>query len=211
MDINGKRVLITGGGRGIGYELAKACVAQGAAVLICGRDQETLTAAQEKLGNNAKTTQIDLAQTDAADQLAERVSNQLGGLDILINNAAIQYNYSFFDRDYQDVASDVTTELTINMLAPIKLCAALLPSLQQSPSAAIVNIGSGLALAPKRSAAIYCASKAGLRNFTRALHYQAQQKAPHIHVADVKFFTSTRTQLGIPDGQKRLASYSKRC
>lgn len=64
------------------------------------------------------------------------------------------------------------------------LSTGLLPHLRQLPCAAIVNITSGLALAPKRSAPVYCATKAAVRAFTRALRYQCQDAAPHIRVID---------------------------
>jgi uncharacterized oxidoreductase len=64
------------------------------------------------------------------------------------------------------------------------LSAGLLPLLARQPSAAILNITSGLALAPKKSSPVYCATKAGLRSFTRALRYQCEDALPHVHVVE---------------------------
>ncbi|EEV89202.1 SDR family NAD(P)-dependent oxidoreductase, partial [Cardiobacterium hominis] len=76
-------------------------------------------------------------------------------------------------------------ELALNLEAPIALAAGLLPLLAQHPRGAIINITTALALAPKKSAPVYCASKAGLRNFTRALRYQTEAAAPHIQVQEI--------------------------
>jgi len=185
MQLNNKKVLITGGGRGIGLEIAKAFSAKGAQIVICGRSADSLAEAKQLINGHVETIPANLADSDAALKLADEIKQRWGGLDILINNAGIQYNYSFFNRGYDEIADDVDKELTVNLAAPVKLATALLPMLQDSEEAAIVNIGSGLALAPKTSAPIYCASKAGLRSFTRALRYQAEAVAPHINVVDV--------------------------
>lgn len=65
------------------------------------------------------------------------------------------------------------------------LSAGMLPILARQPEAAIVNITTGLALAPKKSSPVYCATKAGLRSFTRALRYQVEEFAPHVQVQEV--------------------------
>jgi len=101
-----------------------------------------------------------------------------------------QFNYSFFaqandDRSYADIADDIDMEMTVNFNAPVKLAAALLPHMAERDNTAIVNVTSGLGVGPKANAPIYCASKAGLRSFTRALRYQAESQAPQMQVVDV--------------------------
>ena len=80
---------------------------------------------------------------------------------------------------------NLAQELAVNLEAPVALTAALLPVLASQPQAAVVNITTGLALAPKKSAPVYCAAKAGLHNFTRALRYQTEAAAPHIRVQEI--------------------------
>lgn len=75
-------------------------------------------------------------------------------------------------------------EIDLNFAGPIRLTLALMPSLLAQPSAMIVNVTSGLALAPKQSAPVYCAAKAGLRSFTKALRYQAQARAPQLRIVE---------------------------
>lgn len=93
-------------------------------------------------------------------------------VNILINNVGIQSNYDFADRAIS--VDRVDTELDINLVAPLYLTKQFLPQLLTKQSAAIVNISSGLAIVPKQSAPIYCASKAALHSFTRALRWQIE-------------------------------------
>lgn len=185
MNIGGKSVLVTGGGRGIGLEIAKAFAKEGARVAICGRNEETLKAAARMIDEDVIYIIADLADSNALEQIATKIADQLGTLDILVNNAGIQLNYSLFERPYAEICQDIVREFKVDLVAPIKLSLALMPMLKASKSGAIVNIGSGLAIAPKTNAAIYCASKAGLRNFTRSLRYQAEQHAKKLRVVDV--------------------------
>jgi len=185
MKIEGARTLVTGGGRGIGLELAKALHGLGARIAICGRDPDTLERARGTIGGGSVCISADVADPDAPLELVRHVREAFGGLDILINNAAIQLNYSFFDRPYAELASDIEREVVVDLVAPIRLSAAMLPLLRESQDAAIVNLGSGLGLAPKTSAPVYCATKAALRTFSRALGYQAEAQAPSLKVIDV--------------------------
>ena len=68
----------------------------------------------------------------------------------------------------------ISEEITLNLTAPLLLTEALLPRLQARPEGAVVQVTSGLALSPKASSPVYCATKAGLRSFTRALRWQLQ-------------------------------------
>jgi len=184
MKLSDKRILITGGTRGIGLAIAKAMAnsddMEGAQIAITGRREADLAKAVAEIGSEVKTIAADLAKPSAPQALAEAAIETLGGVDVLVNNAGMQFNYSFFDRSYDDIAKDLDT-----FSAPVKLAAALLPHMAERDSAAIVNVTSGLAIAPKEGAPIYCASKAGLRSFTRALRYQAETQTPHIKVVDV--------------------------
>jgi uncharacterized oxidoreductase len=74
--------------------------------------------------------------------------------------------------------------MAVNFSSPIQLTVALVPLLLEQPEAMIVNITSGLALAPKQSSPVYCAAKAGLRSFTKALRYQAKARAQHVRIVE---------------------------
>ena len=168
MDLTGKNVVITGGSAGIGLALATTFLAAGARVLLCGRDPERLQAAREQLAT-AQVLQADLRAAADRELLVRESLSRLGAVDILVNNAGTQ---TLMDFTQEDAERPVESEVEINLVAPIRLIEGFLPHLLSRPAAAIVNVTSGLALVPKRSAPVYCATKAGLRSFTQALRYQ---------------------------------------
>jgi short-subunit dehydrogenase involved in D-alanine esterification of teichoic acids len=98
------------------------------------------------------------------------MEERLGGIDILINNAAILHTADQLDQ-HADPA-EVASEISINLLAPIQLTKLFLPHLRARPVAAIVNVTSNLALIPAPFANVYCATKAGLHSFSIGLRAQ---------------------------------------
>lgn len=184
MRLSGHTVLITGGGSGVGLALARALHERGNHVLICGRDPKRLARAAKELPG-LEAIRCDLAEENDIQALVETVKTRAPDLSLLINNAAVQFNYLFTDTLPEKTACDVRVELATNLAAPMVLSAHLLPLLARQPEAALVNLTSGLALAPKKSAAVYCASKAGLRTFTKALRYGVEDAGWKVRVVEV--------------------------
>ena len=169
MDLSNNTVLIRGGGSGIGLALAKAYAHRGSTVIVCGRNAKTLEAAVKEHPSIAAYA-CDIASDQDQRGLVEHITKAYPDFNILINNAGIQNNYSFLDaKDHADLIEE---EVNINLLAHLKLTDRFLPMLMDQPSAAIVNITSALAVVPKQSAPIYCATKPALHSFTKALRYQ---------------------------------------
>lgn len=178
MELSDNTVLITGGGSGIGLALAKAFARhERNMVIVCGRSAQKLDAVHAV---NPTIVRIPCDITNDRDQqrLVEVVTQRYPGLNILINNAGIQHNYSLTDR--QNHADLIENEVNVNFLAHAKLTDRLLPALLRQQSAAIVNITSALAVVPKQSAPIYCATKAAMRSFTKALRYQLENTAVQV-------------------------------
>ncbi len=185
MKLNDHKVLVTGGSGGIGIAIARHFVSLGNRVAICGRDQSRLDAARAKLGDDVIAIRSDLASPDAAQKLAQDTQDALGGLSILVNNAAIQFNYSFLDDDSNTRFRDVQNEIQVNFTSVVNLTLACLPMLGHHDPAAVINISSGLAIAPKADAAVYCATKAAIHSYSRTLRYQCEDSAPNIKVFEV--------------------------
>jgi uncharacterized oxidoreductase len=165
MDVNGKQVLLTGGSAGIGREIARQLRASGAQVLLTGRDPARLAAMQAE---GFETLTADLSNADGVDALVAMLGDR--PLDILINNAG-----QLVDHDFRKGAPDPQAAddcLYANLSAPIRLITALVPRLRERPQAAIINVTSGLAIAPAARQPVYCATKAGLRFYTLALREQ---------------------------------------
>ncbi len=167
-----KHAVVTGGGSGIGRSLTGLLVAKGYQVTICGRSRTALEQAALQWGSSVSFVVCDLASHAGRALLVEAVSQQAEPVDLLVNNAGIQFECDFGASSNQDIdMQNIQGEVDVNLVGPISLIAALLPTLRR-PGASIVNITSILAIHPKRSAPVYCATKAGLRSFTRALRHQ---------------------------------------
>jgi len=163
-----KRILLTGGGTGIGQALIGAGAGHGNRWLICGRNEGPLRETADMF-ENVEVVQGDVSKAADRAAILAAARERMGGLDMLINNAGVQF-YPKFDQGADE--TEVATEIAVNLEAPINLCSEAIPLLRESAAPMIVNISSTLALAPKASAPIYCATKAGLASFSRALRYQ---------------------------------------
>lgn len=165
MDIAGKHILLTGGSAGIGRELAGQLRRLGAEVTITGRNPERLEAAR---GDGLEAISADLSNAAGVDALLDEWGER--PLDILINNAGQLVDYDL--RSAAPVSDHVDDCIYANLNAPIRLISALMPRLKDRPKAAIVNVTSGLAIAPATRTPVYCATKAGLRSYSLALRGQ---------------------------------------
>ena len=172
MELSKNTILITGGGSGIGLALARAFALHGNTVIVCGRNSKKLEAMHND--NPAIVTlPCDIAIDQEQQSLVKNLTQKYPSLNVLINNAGIQHNYPFDDK--QSHTALIEEEMNINFLAPAKLTDRFLPFLLKQPTAAVVNVSSALAVVPKQSAPIYCATKAAMHNFTKALRYQLEK------------------------------------
>jgi uncharacterized oxidoreductase len=171
MDLRHQTILITGGTSGLGYEFAAQLLALGNTVLLTGRDPAKLAQVQQRLPG-VHTFQSDVSDPAAIGQLYEQVTAQFPKLNILINNAGQMRKLDLQATGQQ--VPDITRELEVNLAGPIRMVQQFLPHLLRQPTAAILNVTSGLALTPYPLAPIYGASKAGLRSYTQALRVQLQ-------------------------------------
>jgi uncharacterized oxidoreductase len=183
MEIQGATVLITGATRGIGLALTQRLLGDGAQVIVHGRDPDRLSRLQGSCGGAVATVCADLARRDELDALVGMLPKKHPSLSVIINNAGVQCSANLAAGTTR--LSDMRNEIAVNFDAVVTLSVGLLPHLAQQPEGTVVNLTSGLALAPKASAPVYCATKAAVRTFTRALRYQCEDSAPHLNVVDV--------------------------
>ena len=177
MKLSGNTILITGGGSGIGLALAKAFVLRGNTVIVCGRNAQRLEAVHKD--NPAVVAfPCDIASDQDQQRLVDHITQKYPNLNMLINNAGIQHNYDFSDT--KSHATLIEEEVNTNFLSHVKLTDLFLPFLLRQPNAAIVNITSALAVVPKQSAPVYCATKAAMHNFTQALRYQLENTSTKV-------------------------------
>lgn len=163
MNLSGALALVTGGTDGIGRELAMQLRTAGATVVVSGRSLERL-AEMRDLGFEA--VEADLSSMTGIETLVAAMADR--PLTLLVNNAG---SGSIYDPDRICSLDDASACIRLNLDAPIQLATRLLPALRAQPNAAIVNVTSGLAIAPRAGGAVYCATKAGLRSYSMALRH----------------------------------------
>ncbi|WP_337879362.1 SDR family oxidoreductase [Rheinheimera sp.] len=160
MKLQGKTVLLTGASGGIGQAIAQRLAAEGARLILTGRDRALLKTLAQQLPGSAVFFAGDLTDPASQTQLHEFVRSQ-GGIDVLINNAGIS---QFGLLAGQQLAALVA----VNLLVPMQLCQLFVPMLT-ARRGAVVNIGSAFGSIGFPGFTGYCATKFGLRGFTEAL------------------------------------------
>lgn len=171
MQLSGNTVLITGGSSGIGLALAEGFAARGSKVLVCGRTEEKLRRAQERVPGLAYLV-ADVADEADRTRLFDWVRAEHPEANVLVNNAGIQRRA----RLTEGAGAIDTGEIATNLVAPVHLAALFVPHLlgraEQGRTSAIINVTSGLGYVPLAATPIYGATKVGLQAFTRALRHQ---------------------------------------
>ena len=203
MSEDDKRVaLISGSTSGIGAELARRLLADGLRVVISGRSQERGEALQSELGDGSAFVPADLTADGAADALVSKVVERFGRLDVLVNNAAIDYTGPLLSA----TAHDIRTTLETNTVAAILLLQASAKSMVDSGNAgSIINITSRLASAGVPGLAIYTASKGALLSLTRTAAVELAEHGIRVNAVAPGL---TRTPLydewmaGLPDTEE---------
>ncbi|AKK29968.1 SDR family NAD(P)-dependent oxidoreductase [Mycobacterium sp. EPa45] len=165
----GRRALVTGSTGGLGVAIATALAADGAFVVVSGRDKtrgDAVVAAIRSAGGNGAFVAADLgAGGAAARRLADEATEAAGGIDILVNNAATLLMPSptadVGEQELRDVFG-------VNVFAPFLLTGVLAPRMVAQGGGAIVNIGSITGLRGSSGSAVYSANKAAIHSFTQS-------------------------------------------
>jgi NAD(P)-dependent dehydrogenase (short-subunit alcohol dehydrogenase family) len=182
--MNDKRIaLVTGGNRGIGFEVCRQLAARGFTVLLTARDAAKADAAANKL-RNAGTIEplvLDAADSSSIQKAAAEVSRRYDHLDALINNAGINYD-TWETVENADVNGTVMETITTNLLGPWRVCQAFLPLLRKSRAGRIVNVSSESGSLAEMGAGppAYQVTKAALNAMTRTL--AGELRSAHILV-----------------------------
>lgn len=169
MELHQNTVFITGGNAGIGLAFAEALVRLDNTVIVCGRDQQKLDTVRQQYPQ-IHTIRCDIADSAELERTVDTIQEAFPQLNVLINNAGIQYQYNFSTDE--EVPSKINEEVTVNLTALMRLTHMMLPVLARQPNAAVMNVSSMLGFVPKKSAPVYCATKAAVHAFSKALRYQ---------------------------------------
>src|SRR6266705_5884787 len=176
MDLNGKTAIVTGGTKGIGRAIAKALIDEGISVCISARNQDETDHAAKELNRSAGARAIGLP-CDVRDHrqvkaLINHTVKELGGLDILINNAGI----GVFETVAETSPEDFRAVLETNLFGVFYCCHEAIPQMKKRGGGYIVNISSIAGANPHPRMAAYNASKFGLNGFSEALMQEVRHE-----------------------------------
>ncbi|MEM1198249.1 MAG: SDR family oxidoreductase [Pseudomonadota bacterium] len=174
MDFTGKKVIVTGATRGIGYATADAFGKAGAQVAVNGRTQASVDKAMASLRGNMVAAPGDVSKADDCHAMVEQAVEAMGGLDVLVTNAGVFFRGTIEETD--EAAWDYV--LDANLKGLFFCSRAALPALKASKGN-IVHVASESGLNGYAETTAYCASKGAVVNLTRAM---AVELAPDVRV-----------------------------
>ena len=164
-----KVALVTGSSSGIGYETAKLFAAEGAKVMVSGRDEKRCADVVKEIqnkGGDAKALLYDLYKEDAPQVVMEEINRTFGGIDILVNNAAWWTNQPFLEATRENFRKGFNEYLeSVYFLTQ----AAAAQMVERKIQGKIIHIASTAAFYGERGMSVYCAAKAAIVNLTRAM------------------------------------------
>jgi hypothetical protein len=144
LGLAGRRAIVTGGSKGIGFAIARELVAEGVSVAICSRNEAELRAADAELGGGVFHRVVDVTDAAAVDAFVAAAADALGGVDILVNNAGGAHPGNFealTDADWQG-------DLDVKLFSQLRCFRAALPHLRLSDAARVININAVYAKYP---------------------------------------------------------------
>lgn len=171
INLDGRLVLITGGGKGLGKAFAFSLGSLGARIVVAARNKEKLENTAKELqqqGIEAKAIQLDVANSKQVQELAEMIRRDMGPVEIVVNNAAIYYGVN--RKPFMEISEeewDLT--MNVNIKGPWLVTKAFLPHMQELGRGKIVNIASQVFFTGSHGFVHYVASKGGVIGLTRAL------------------------------------------
>lgn len=188
-----KIVVVTGAGRGIGQEIARAFAAGGAKVALISRSESSCGSAAEEINKShpgsCAAYALDVSSHDAVQEIAKRIGEELGSVNILVNNAGVTRD-GLLMRMKED---DWDTVLDTNLKGAFNTVKAFMRPLMKGENSRIINIASVIGLIGNAGQANYSASKAGLIGFTKAVARELSGRAVTCNAIAPGFITTDMT------------------
>ncbi len=176
MNLGNNTILITGGGSGIGRGLAEAFHKLGNKVIIAGRRKsllERVVAANPGMSYEV----LDVQDAGKLKNFTAEITAKYPALNVLINMAGVMQAENLVDAPDP---SAIDAMITTNLIAPLRLTAALIPHLKGQPKATVMNVTSGLAFTPLALTPTYCATKAAIHSWSITLRYQLRNTSVEV-------------------------------
>ena len=169
MELSNRTVLVTGGTSGIGLGIAESFLQSKSKVIVCGRNKEKLSTVKDNFPDTI-VLHCDVGTAAQRKKLAEDVLRRFPDLDVLVNNAGVQ-RYIDLKKGYDELKSG-EDEIAINFVATVELTSLFIGHLMKRPSAAIINVSSGLGFMPMPNTPVYSATKAAIHTYSLVLRQQ---------------------------------------
>ena len=211
-ELSGKVAIVTGASRGIGRSIALALAAEGAGVVCAARSTEASparlpgtieeTARQvEALGRRALAVACDIRREEEVQALVERTLAAFGRIDLLVNNAAVNYRAPFLETS----AARWDLVLDVNLRGSVHCIRAVLPHMVQRGSGCVINISSGAVTLPEVTAQLgiiaYTVSKAALETLTETLAIELQPRGVALNCLRIESAVATEGARAVdPEG-----------
>jgi NAD(P)-dependent dehydrogenase (short-subunit alcohol dehydrogenase family) len=182
MQLAGKIALVTGAGRGIGKAIAVGFARAGADIIAISRtlpEIEDTVRTVQFAGRRALAIQGDVSRLEDVERIAQQVGSHFGGLDILVNNAALRMNHLGKKDSYYIPFTNLTIDdwdsaINVNLRGPFLCIKELLPLIRTNDAGSIINISAGGGKRGMAGRVPYCASKFGLEGLTQSLGLEFQ-------------------------------------
>lgn len=197
MQLAGKKALVTGATRGIGKAIALHLSAQGAQVMITGRNEALLNEVAKEAVGDVHVMITDLSSAESVKSLCDEAVSTLGQVDILINNAGITDDNLLMRM--KDEAWD--NVLDVNLSVPFKIIRNLIRGMMKNRFGRIVNITSVVGVAGNPGQANYCASKAGIIGMSKSMALEVASRGITVNCVAPGFIATDMTEK-LTDEQK---------
>lgn len=181
LGLDGRRAIVTGGSKGLGFAIAEELIAEGARVRICARSADEVAAAVATLGERAAGRAVDVRDADQLAQFIEWAAEDMGGIDILVNNAGGAHPGTF-----ETLTEDaLVADFNVKVLSWFRAVKNALPWLKASDAARVINIGSVFAEAPDFRFLSTSVNRAAGLNLTKTLAQELARYGVLVNVVNI--------------------------
>src|SRR5438067_292260 len=197
---------ITGAGRGMGVNIARAALAAGNAVVATGRNTDTVTKALGK-ADDLLVVKLDITNPEDAQAAVQAAVDRFGHIDVLVNNAA-----NFYAGYFEELTPEqIERQLATSLIGPMNVTRAVLPAMRRQRSGHIISISSGAGLMGFEFNSAYCAAKFGLEGWLESLQPEVAPFGINTTIVNPGFFrTELLTQESTTYAEPSIEDYAER-